>query len=69
METKSRRSLFWLASFPKSGNTWLRVFLANYLLGGEEALSINSIGRLGLADADVRHYETANGGAFDVADP
>lgn len=22
----------WLASYPKSGNTWLRIFLANYLL-------------------------------------
>ena len=23
--------IYWLASYPKSGNTWLRVFLANYL--------------------------------------
>ncbi len=69
MTQEQRRSLFWLASFPKSGNTWLRVFLANYLLGGEEPLSINAVGKLGLADADVRHYETENGGPFDVSDP
>ena len=28
----NRRKLVWLASYPKSGNTWLRIFLANYLL-------------------------------------
>ena len=68
MKLKTQKSLLWLASFPKSGNTWLRVFLSNYLLGGEAPLSINSIGRLGLADGDVRHYEAANGGPFDIGD-
>lgn len=46
----------WLASFPKSGNTWLRVFLANYLFGGEEPVSINDLDRHSAGDADIRNY-------------
>ena len=23
--------IFWIASYPKSGNTWLRLLIANYL--------------------------------------
>jgi aryl sulfotransferase len=43
-------SIVWLASFPKSGNTWLRLLLAN--LSSEEACGINAIGTgRGLASA------------------
>ncbi len=69
MELPPRRSLFWIASYPKSGNTWLRIFLANYLLGGDEPLSINKVGVLGVADGDARHYERANGGPYELSDP
>lgn len=68
MELPPRRSLFWIASYPKSGNTWLRIFLANYLLGGDEPLSINKAGVLGLSDGDARHYERANGGPYNQSD-
>ena len=34
--------IIWLASYPKSGNTWLRLFL-EYLLFNEEILNINNI--------------------------
>lgn len=33
----------WLASYPKSGNTWFRTFLANVLQGGEEPAYINEL--------------------------
>ena len=33
----------WLASFPRSGNTWLRALLTNYLAGGEGPASINAL--------------------------
>lgn len=33
----------WLASFQKSGNTWLRLLLANLLLGAERPVDINRI--------------------------
>lgn len=36
-------SIVWLASYPKSGNTWLRVFLANLIAGGREAVPLNEL--------------------------
>ena len=47
----------WLASFPKSGNTWTRTFLANYLFGGKDPISINDLDQHCAGDADVRYYE------------
>lgn len=35
--------LLWLASYPKSGNTWLRVFLANLRTDAESAADINAL--------------------------
>lgn len=33
----ARRSNIWLASYPKSGNTWMRLFLSAYLKGKDSA--------------------------------
>ncbi|WP_299623434.1 sulfotransferase domain-containing protein [Pelagibius sp.] len=35
--------ILWLASYPKSGNTWMRVFLANLILAGDEPLALPRI--------------------------
>ena len=35
------RRLVWLASYPKSGNTWVRILLANFLADSEAPVSIN----------------------------
>ena len=35
--------IFWLASYPKSGNTWLRIFLRN-LTDPRKAADINGLG-------------------------
>lgn len=35
--------LVWLASYPKSGNTWMRVLLANLLAGRENPADINRL--------------------------
>lgn len=35
--------IIWLASYPKSGNTWFRVFLTNLLRNGEQPADINSL--------------------------
>lgn len=40
----SLSGIVWLASYPKSGNTWLRVFLANYLSSASEPVQINDLG-------------------------
>lgn len=35
--------IVWLASYPKSGNTWTRVFLTNYLRNGDEPADVNDL--------------------------
>lgn len=37
------RGIVWLASFPKSGNTWLRLLLANLLSSDDDPVNINRI--------------------------
>jgi Sulfotransferase domain len=36
--------IIWLASYPKSGNTWMRLLLANYLSNSETPVDINQLG-------------------------
>jgi hypothetical protein len=43
--------IIWLASYPKSGNTWLRAFLRNYRDDGEEPADINELGSGPIASA------------------
>lgn len=33
----------WLASYPKSGNTWMRVFLTNYIRNNDQPANINEL--------------------------
>jgi aryl sulfotransferase len=35
--------ILWLASWPKSGNTWVRIFIANLLGGDQRPAEINSV--------------------------
>jgi aryl sulfotransferase len=35
--------IYWLASYPKSGNTWMRILLTNYLRNADEPADINSL--------------------------
>jgi len=42
--------IVWLASYPKSGNTWLRIFLANYLSGQSSPVDINALDTSPLSD-------------------
>ena len=43
--------IIWLASYPKSGNTWLRAVLSNYRDDGEEPADINELGGGPIASA------------------
>ena len=38
--------ILWLASYPKSGNTWMRAFLANLILDPPEPLPLKRIGEV-----------------------
>jgi hypothetical protein len=35
--------IYWIASYPKSGNTWVRTFLTNLILGAKDEPQINSL--------------------------
>lgn len=57
--------LFWLASYPKSGNTWLRAFIRNLNGGSDAPASINDLGTGGLASSrrwmdEVLGFDTAD---------
>ena len=54
-------AILWLASFPKSGNTWLRAFLANYLANQSEPIPLETLRRFGYSDAHVWPYESIAG--------
>lgn len=43
-ETGGARAIDWLASYPKSGNTWLRLLLANYFSESDAPHDINAPG-------------------------
>ena len=38
--------ILWLASYPKSGNTWMRAFLANLILDSDAPLPLKRIGEV-----------------------
>jgi len=38
-------NIVWLASYPKSGNTWLRAFLANLVANRAEPVALNDLPR------------------------
>ncbi len=72
MHTQS--NLFWLASFPKSGNTWIRVFINEIRRGKEgnnkagasdKSLDLNKL-RVGAIASDRQWIEEILG--FDISD-
>ena len=49
---RQRRPFVWLASYPKSGNTWFRALLTSYLNGGDPPAINNLIGRSSIRDRE-----------------
>lgn len=64
----SLKNIVWLASYPKSGNTWTRIFLANYLLNSDKPVPINQVHRIGIGDSIAKTYALVNNGVYDPAD-
>ncbi len=54
--TRDPRTPVWLASYPKSGNTWLRAFLANYFIDSPEPVSINEMQKISFGDSSAPAY-------------
>lgn len=52
-----RAGIIWLASYPKSGNTWLRLFLSSYLYDNPD---INRTGALGFKDTSEWAYQVVS---------
>jgi hypothetical protein len=56
------KSLVWLASYPKSGNTWLRAFLANYFIRSDAPLPFEQIQRVSHGDSGAPPLQQMAGG-------
>jgi hypothetical protein len=60
MVDQAKSGIVWLASYPRSGNTWLRIFLVRLLSGGGEPVDINELRRK-LSDTTI----ASNRATFD----
>jgi len=52
--------IIWLASYPKSGNTWMRAFFLNLMLNASKPRSINDVPRLSPSDVQREWYAKAD---------
>ena len=50
-------NIIWLASYPKSGNTWLRIFLYNLLKKTEDLPNLASLNETGYSIASRSRFE------------
>lgn len=50
-EPSAMKNIIWFASYPKSGNTWLRIFFSNLIRGKAEPVCINELERTPIASA------------------
>ncbi len=48
--------IVWLASYPKSGNTWVRAFLHNYIVNTDTPHSINALVNFSVAECAAAFY-------------
>lgn len=49
--------ILWLASYPKSGNTWLRAFLTNYIRNLSAPVDINDLSQFAFIEATRKIFE------------
>lgn len=61
--------IVWLASYPKSGNTWVRVFLQNLIVNPSSSTHINELGQFAYGDSQKYWYELAAGGSLEGMSP
>lgn len=61
------KKIIWLASYPKSGNTWFRVFLANLLSKKEAPVDINELYDTTIASNRQIFDETTGVNASDLS--
>ncbi len=49
--------IIWLASFPKSGNTWMRAFLHNLMRDPKQGYDINRLGEFSFSDSTLHFFQ------------
>ena len=54
-------NIVWLASYPKSGNTWVRAFLANLIANRQAPVSLAELPNYGRLEADPELYSQVAG--------
>ncbi len=64
---KELKKIVWLASYPKSGNTWFRVFLSNLLSEKEEPVSINRLHSTPIASSRILFDDMAGVSSSDLS--
>lgn len=62
-------NILWLASYPKSGNTWLRAFIHNLLVDLDEPVDINKLAALTLGDSQAKWYAAVDPRAPETLSP
>ncbi|QYX56214.1 sulfotransferase domain-containing protein [Roseovarius sp. SCSIO 43702] len=55
------KRVIWIASYPKSGNTWMRSLLAHYFMPPGKAPDINNLRQFTTADVRQDFFDAANG--------
>ena len=50
-------NILWVASYPKSGNTWVRAFLENYIQNTDHSIDINTMHTISTAESAAHRYE------------
>ena len=62
--TADLRRIIWLASYPKSGNTWMRSLLAHYFMPKGQAPDINHLRQFTTGDTRTDFFDRAAGGKY-----
>ena len=52
-QNKNDKKIIWIASYPKSGNTWLRSFLSSYYFTQDGSFSFNLINNIPTFESDI----------------
>ena len=60
-----KKKIYWLASYPKSGNTWFRIFLSHYLTNNTDINKLGHLGTMASARKMVKRYNDKYKRYFD----
>src|SRR5579872_7004879 len=73
LNPRNPRGILWIASYPRSGNTWMRIFL--YCLRETmtglrpKAIRLEEIRKFERSDVTLSHYERLAGRTLDPMSP